>query len=162
MAQRREIRRQELEQQNTSQLLRMPYDIYIERLVEWLVAAGYVDIHPAHAIVFQHVPGEGVRVTDLAERAQLTKQYMGRLVAELEELGYLERTPDPTDGRAKLVRLSARGWEITRVAEEIITSVEAAWVEAIGEEAYIDLRRRLVDLLTALGAGAERAPEPSK
>ncbi len=161
MAQRREERRQELERQNTSQLLRMPYESYIERLVERLVAAGHEDIHPAHAIIFQHVPGEGVRVTALAERAQVTKQYVGRLVAELEELGYLERFPDPTDGRAKLVRLSARGWEITRIAEEIITGIEATWADLIGEEAYTDLRRRLVDLLTALDAGAPRAPEPS-
>lgn len=157
MAQRREERRQELERQNTSQLLRMPYEVYIERLVERLVAAGYVDVHPAHAIVFQHVPGEGVRVTELAERAQLTKQYMGRLVTELEELGYLERFPDPTDGRAKLIRLSARGWEITRVAEEIIASIEATWAELIGADAHMDLRRRLVDLLTALDAGAPSA-----
>lgn len=159
MAQRREERRQELERQNTSQLLRMPYEVYIERLVERLVAAGYVDVHPAHAIVFQHVPGEGVRVTELAERAQLTKQYMGRLVTELEELGYLERFPDPTDGRAKLIRLSARGWEITRVAEEIIASIEATWAELIGADAYMDLRRRLMDLLTALDAGAPSASD---
>src|SRR5689334_17396139 len=127
MAQGLTGRRRELERQNTSQLLRMPYDAYIGHLFEQLAQAGYADVHPAHAIVFQHVPVEGVRVTELAKRAQLTKQYFGRLVADLEALGYLERTPDSTDGRAKLIRLSARGQEITRVAEGIIANIEAAW-----------------------------------
>ena len=144
--------RQDLERQNTSQLLRMPYEAYIGLLFEHLALAGYADIHPAHAIVFQHVPAEGTHVTKLAERTQLTKQYLGRLVAELEALGYLERAPDPTDGRAKLVRLSERGRQITRVAERIIANIEAAWAQRVGEEGSRDLRRRLIDLIIALEA----------
>jgi DNA-binding MarR family transcriptional regulator len=141
-----------MERQNTSQLLRMPYEAYIGLLFERLARAGYADVHPAHAIVFQHLPAEGAHVTELAERTQLTKQYLGRLVTELEALGYLERAPDPTDGRAKLVRLSERGRQITRVAEEIIANIEAAWAQRIGEEGYTELRRRLIDLITSLEA----------
>jgi|SRR5579859_4611506 DNA-binding MarR family transcriptional regulator len=139
-----------LERQNTSQLLRMPYQAYIERLFEQLAQAGYANVHPAHAIIFQLVPVDGVRVTALAERAQLTKQYLGRLIAELEALGYLERAADPTDARAKLVRLSERGQEITRVAEGIIASIEATWARRIGAEGYAELRSRLIDLVSTL------------
>lgn len=145
-------RRQELEQQNTAQLLRMPYQAFIGRLFEGLAVAGYADIHPSHAIVFQHLRAEGSRVTELAERTQLTKQYVGRLVTELEERGYLERAPDPRDGRAKLVRLSARGWEATRAAEGIIAGIEVAWRQRVGEEEYVEMRRRLVDLIVRLEA----------
>jgi DNA-binding MarR family transcriptional regulator len=130
----------------------MPYDAFIAQLFEQLARAGYADVHPAHAIVFQHLSAEGVRVTELARRTQLTKQYLGRLVGDLEALGYLERAPDPSDGRAKLVRLSGRGQEITRVAEGIITSIEAAWAQRIEPEGYTDLRRRLIDLILALDA----------
>lgn len=145
-------RRQSLERQNTSQLLRMPYDAYIGLLFEQLAQAGYVDVHPAHATIFQLLPVEGLRVTELAKRAQLTKQYLGRLVTELEALGYLERTSDLTDRRAKLILLSERGREITRVAEGIIANIEAAWAQRIGHDGRMELRGRLIDLIIALGA----------
>lgn len=143
---------QELERRNTSQLLRISYQAFIGQLFERLAAAGYADIHPAHAIVFQHLPAGGTRVTELAERTQLTKQYLGRLVADLEDLGYLERAPDPTDGRAKLARLSARGQELTRVAEDIIAGIETDWAQRAGKTRHTALRRDLIHLIVALEA----------
>lgn len=145
-------RRRALQQQNTSQLLRVPYQAFIRQLFAALAGVGYADVHPSHAVVFQLLRAEGSRVTDLAERAQLSKQYVGRLVAELETLGYLERVPDPTDGRAKLVRLSARGQAITRVAEAVIADIEADWARRLGEARYAQLRHRLIDLILALNA----------
>jgi DNA-binding MarR family transcriptional regulator len=150
MARAADERLQELARQNTSQLLRAPYQTFIGRLFDELAAAGYGDIHPSHAIIFQHVPDEGVRVTELAERAQLTKQYVGRLVDELERLGYLTRTPDPTDKRAKLVRLAERGRAVTQTAEHSIDDIEREWAQRLGESAYADLRQRLIQLIIAL------------
>ncbi len=144
--------RRVLQRQNTSQLLRVPYYAFIRQLFVKLAEAGYTDVHPSHAVVFQLLRAEGARVTELAERAQLSKQYMGRLVAELEALGYLERVPDPSDGRAKLVRLSERGQAITRVAEAAIADIEADWARRLGEARYAQLRRRLIDLVLALNA----------
>jgi DNA-binding MarR family transcriptional regulator len=148
-ATRRE-RLRELERQNLSQLLRMPYQAFIAELNSRLAAAGYPDIRPAHGIVFQHLRAEGMRVTELAERAQLTKQYLGALVEDLLERGYLERVPDPADGRAKLVRMTDRGWELTGVAEAIIADLESAWAERVGAQRLKQLRRRLEDLILAI------------
>src|SRR5687768_1131805 len=80
----------------------------LTRLVEDAVAralsaAGFDDLTRAHGIVFEVLDPEGSRSSDMAARARMTKQSMGELVAHLERLGYLLRTPDPFDRRAKLV-----------------------------------------------------------
>ena len=79
-----------------------------------LAEQGHPHIRVAHGNVFQFLDDEGTRVSVLAERAQMTKQSMGELVAHLEAHGYVERVPDPSDGRAKLVRPTASGQATTR------------------------------------------------
>lgn len=152
MSQAKASWKSELEDRNTSQLLRMPYEAFIQRLFERMKEAGFADIHPAHAIVFQHLGREEMRVTELAERSQFTKQYVGRLAAELESLGYLERTDDPSDGRARLVRLSRRGKELTSVAERAIVEIEDDWSRRVGSDRYAELRGLLSDLILSLDA----------
>jgi DNA-binding MarR family transcriptional regulator len=55
-------------------------------------------------------------------------------IDQLEAAGYVERVPDPTDGRAKIIRLTQRGWEGRRVADEIIRSIEQECLQELGEE----------------------------
>ena len=57
--------------------------------------AGYGDIREAHGCVFGNIAPEGMRLTDLAEHAGMTKQGVGEAVTDLERLGYAERVPDP-------------------------------------------------------------------
>ena len=75
----------------------------------------------------------GSRLTDLAERAQITKQSMGNLVDYLEQRGYVERRPDPTDRRAALICLTGRGWDQIRAALSIIATIEHDWARRIGK-----------------------------
>lgn len=141
------------EEANMSHLLWAPYRAYLERLHERLARAGYPDIRPAHGgNVFRHLRAEGSRLTELAERAQLTKQSMGYLVDYLQERGYVERVPDPLDSRAKLIRLTARGWELTRVAEGIIAQLEEAALQRLGADKVRQLRHLLQEYATLLQA----------
>ena len=74
---------------------------------------GYADVRPGHAVVFLHVDRRrGSRLTDLAERAGVSKQAMMLAVDELEVRGYVRRVVDPADARAKLVRLTTKGTEL--------------------------------------------------
>src|SRR5438132_8204940 len=105
-------------------LLRGPARAIVDRIARDLPAAGFTDLRPAHFVVFQHIQPTGSRLTELAELAQITKQSMGYLVDDLEQRGYVERVPDPRDGRARPVRLTARGWELDHAARAIMAPIE--------------------------------------
>ena len=134
------------ERPNIGILLREPFQAVVQRVSAGLAAAGFDDLRPAHAAVFQHIEAGGSRLTDLAERAQITKQSMGYLVDYLEQRGYLERRPDPTDRRAALVCLTERGWDQIRAALATIAEIEAEWASKLGNPRMEQLRETLTEL----------------
>lgn len=115
-------------------------------LLERLAAAGFDDQRMAHNQVFPFIPPEGIRLTALADAAGMTKQAMGELVDDLERLGYLERVPDPTDGRAKLIRFTERGWRAVDVALDAFDAIESDWEAEIGRRRMTALRSSLATL----------------
>lgn len=118
----------------------------VDALQERQVAAGFEDHRVVHHNVMAHVTYDGIRLTALAERAGITKQAMSELVADLERLGYLERTPDPQDRRAKLITFSARGHAAVVAARAAFTDIEAQLTDRLGAEAVAALRRGLLEL----------------
>jgi DNA-binding MarR family transcriptional regulator len=75
---------------------------------------------------------------------------MAELVDGLEQLGYLERRPDPSDGRAKLICLTERGWQAIREGRRLIAEIEVAWADALGGSDFESLCRDLQRLLDVL------------
>jgi DNA-binding MarR family transcriptional regulator len=141
------------ERPNVGILLREPFQEVVRRVSVGLVEAGFDDIRPAHTAVFQHIEAGGSRLTDLAERAQMTKQSMGYLVDHLEQRGYLERRPDPSDRRAALISLTDRGWEQVRASLRIIATIEEEWASGLGQPRMQQLRELLGDLGQLTGNG---------
>jgi DNA-binding MarR family transcriptional regulator len=131
---------------NLGGLMRDAFRELTEHIHTRLAEHGHPNVRVAHGNVFQFIDDEGTRVSVLAERAQMTKQSMGELVAHLEAHGYVERVPDPSDGRAKLVRLTAKGRTTYPVARAAIAEVEERWTERIGEAKL----RRLRDIMEQL------------
>src|ERR687890_652504 len=118
-----------------SQLLRRPYEALLMRIHAELAAAGFADSYPSWGTnIFHYLREGGLRLTELAEHTHTTKQALLYTINQLEAAGYVERVPDPTDGRAKIIRLTQRGWEGRRVADEIIRSIEHECVQQLGEE----------------------------
>ena len=121
-----------------------------------LRAAGFDDIRPTHDKVFTNI-GSGATVSELARRAQLTKQAMTELVEHLERLGYVERAPHLNDRRARVVLLTARGRRCTEAARRILLDTERAWGRLLGRGRYADTREALGILLSTMQDDAAAA-----
>jgi DNA-binding MarR family transcriptional regulator len=111
---------------------------------------GFADVRPSYVSVLGVVDTEGTRLVTLARRTGTTRQAVSQLVAEIEAKGYLERGPDPDDGRAVLVRHTTRGRELLATALEVMTDVERRYVEIIGEARMRQLKRTLTLLVDAV------------
>lgn len=117
-----------------------------QRAFDAVVAAGTTDITPAQARIAARIAPHGSRVSELAEQARVTKQSAASLVVQLEEAGYVERVPDPTDGRARLVRLTPRLRQVAEAADAEVERVLAEWADRVGEERLQQLHEILRDL----------------
>jgi DNA-binding MarR family transcriptional regulator len=132
-------------------------DLALAQLHERLADEGYPDVRPGHGCVFRFVEPQGSRLTDLAERSGLTKQAVGEVVDDLMALGYIERVPDPSDARAKLIRLTAEGLEGKRTAERIFADIERRWARQVGRQRMTELRQTLAAIVAADAAGTRAA-----
>lgn len=119
-----------------------------------LEEAGITDVRPTHGCVFRFVHGDGMRLTELASLAGLTKQSVGEIVDDLAGLGYLERYPDPTDRRAKLIRLTAKGLDAQRIGFDLFRQLESDWAEAFGADRIAALRSLLEEVALAKAPAA--------
>lgn len=137
------------ERPNIGVLLRDLAQEVVRRVAAGLAEGGFGDVRPAHTAVFQHIDAEGTRLTDLAERAQITKQSMGYLVDYLEDRGYVERRPDANDRRVALICLTDRGWDEIKAALAIISQVEKEWARRLGKARMGELRETLAELRRA-------------
>ena len=131
---------------NVGLLLFLPYRAMEARVFDRLAEAGFGDMTPAQARVFQRIAPRGSRLTDLAAQALVTKQTAGHLVDQLERAGYVARVLDPADGRARLVRIAERGARSVEISRGIVADVEAEWTAHLGTARMAELRRILTDL----------------
>jgi DNA-binding MarR family transcriptional regulator len=125
-------------------LLGVAFDQFAIEHAQRVAAAGYPDIRPGHGCVFGGIdPENGSRLTDLADRAMMTKQTVGDVVTDLENRGYLERVPDPTDGRAKIIRLTSKGRDVYFTGWRLNNELEQEWAKRFGEDRVAALREVL-------------------
>jgi DNA-binding MarR family transcriptional regulator len=143
------------------QLLVQLTRVFQTELFERLVAAGMDDARVAHTHVTAFIKADGSRLTELASQARMTLPAMSELVDDLQRLGIVERRPDPSDGRAKLICLTAAGWDAMRVGHGVIAEIEAEHAELVGAESFEEAAQTLDRLLSLLTAGSETKIEQS-
>ena len=117
-----------------------------ERHLDLLAEAGFDDVRRAHNAVFVHLRSGGMRLTELARAADMSKQAMAELVDDLVEKGYVVKRPDPTDGRAKLIDWGERGLESHRATMEAFAAIDAELADVVGEGEMDRLRSILLTL----------------
>ena len=131
-------------------LLRLPYAALVGRVYGRLAGRGFPGIRVAHGAVLRHIRPSGSRLTELAERAGMAKQSMAYLVEDLTGLGFLGSVPDPSDGRARLVRLTAKGRRLMAVMLALSAEAEEELAAKIGAAEMRTLRRVLEKVVAAL------------
>jgi DNA-binding MarR family transcriptional regulator len=113
------------------------------RIFDAVHEAGFDDLTIAQSRLLMGLDPEGTRLGVLAARAQVAKQTATALVDKLERAGYVERVPDPSDGRARLVRMTARALAVVPHARAEEAAVEEQWAEHLGPERMARLREAL-------------------
>ena len=121
-------------------LFLVAYRAVEQRVFATLQAAGF-EATLAQARLFARIPEDGIRLTQLAESAQVTKQTAGFLVDQLEAAGYVQRGPDPTDARARLVQIAPRGRRAQTMVGTIEAEITDEWTQHLGTSDMAELRR---------------------
>jgi DNA-binding MarR family transcriptional regulator len=124
-------------------LLRPCWQWVWQQIYSGVAAAGYDDLNPAHVGLFRYPTLDRLRPTEIADQMQITKQSVNDLVGHLEQCGYLNRVPDPTDGRARVVRLTSKGRRLETVINAQAQSAELEIATLFGPRRFAQLRKAL-------------------
>jgi DNA-binding MarR family transcriptional regulator len=137
-------------------LLALAYQEFIRQLREVHAKEGFGDTGRSDGYVFRALAVRPMTVSDLAARLGISKQGAGQIVDDMEQRGYLERRPDPSDGRARLLYLSERGNFALAAARRFHQRYEQQLVRTHGREVVATLRA----MLEAMAGGTEQTLDP--
>lgn len=109
-----------------------------------------IPLRPAHTNLLPHLDFEGVRITELARRLDITKQAVSQTIAELELMDVVETIPDPSDGRARLARFTDKGRDAIGQGLKVLKGLEGEIEKTIGKPKFDALHQALLALETML------------
>jgi DNA-binding MarR family transcriptional regulator len=114
-----------------------------DQIYSGVVAAGYNDLNPAHVGLIRYPTLGGLRPTEVAEQVGITKQSVNDLLGHLERRGYLVRVPDSADGRARVIRLTAKGRQLEHTINAQAQAAETRIAEILGPRRFAQLHSSL-------------------
>jgi DNA-binding MarR family transcriptional regulator len=128
-------------------LLRFGLHEIRSRIYAGVRTAGFDDVRPAHVTLFRWPGPDGRRPSEVAADVQISKQRVNDLLRDLERLDYLALKRDPTDNRARIIRLTPRGKRLHATALDIHAQIEQEWRQTVGAQRYKLLRETLAHLM---------------
>ena len=126
--------------------MRMAQKWVMDQLYAQVRASGYEDLGRFHVDIFRADIPDGLRPTEVAERLGITKQSVNQAVRDLEAGGYLTLEPDPTDGRARVIRLTAKGHRFHDLAHSFALAAEQAIARQLGPRRFSEFKKSLVEI----------------
>jgi|SRR5215469_2125797 len=133
-------------------LLMLAARAQLAQMMKRLALLGFDGLTPAFATVMPLLDAKGSRSTVLAQRAGVTKQAMSQLVKLLEQRDYVEQVADPTDTRAKVIRLTKRGIALRKACEGVRKDFQAQALETLGKKDLSKLHQDLNKLIASMKA----------
>jgi DNA-binding MarR family transcriptional regulator len=124
-------------------------------------ARGWGTFQPSFTALLGHIDTEGTTITTLAERTGTSRQAVSQLAAAIERAGFVERVPNPEDGRSVVVRHTESGRRILLDAIEAMSAIEVEYGEAAGQGEVAELKRLLAQLLEEIDPGGALRPVPA-
>ena len=116
---------------------------------------GFTDQGRSDGFVLRTLGAGPATISALADRLDITKQGAAQIVDDMENRGYVERHPDPTDGRARLIHLTTRGQAALAAARKFHQAYERRLRKTHGDAA-IDAVRAVLTSMT----GEDSATDP--
>lgn len=132
-------------------LLRHAWQEVRLRIYRGVQAEGYDDLTAAHVALFRYESIDGRRPTQVAEQMQVTKQSVNDLLRHLERGRYIELRPDPADGRARQIRLTARGKRLDAAVRTQARRAEQEILKSVGSERFGIFRETLIEITRSQG-----------
>ncbi len=118
-----------------------------DEMVALIRTRGYPDLLPSYPALLANLDTEGSSITALAAKAGFSRQAASQKIAEIEARGYVERRPDPSDGRGVIVVRTKKGQRLLKDALEVVAGLEEEYAEIIGRQRLRLMKRALADLL---------------
>jgi DNA-binding MarR family transcriptional regulator len=122
-------------------------------------ARGWEAFQPSFTSLLGHLDTEGTTITTLSRRMGTSRQAVSQLARSIEEAGFVERVPHPTDGRSVVVRHTGAGRRILLDALDAMTEIEGEYAAAAGTAELAELKRLLAHLLGEVDPGGTLRPE---
>jgi DNA-binding MarR family transcriptional regulator len=133
--------------ENLGYLLAKASQRWNELLAEGFAAKGFPEVRPSYgSVLIPLFEEDGLRMGEIARRSRLTKQTMTTLVRLCERDGLVTRGPDPEDGRATIVSLTAHARRFEPAAERVLGELEREVASLFGPRQRATLRRSLTAL----------------
>jgi DNA-binding MarR family transcriptional regulator len=132
--------------ENTGRLLLTGVTNWQDALVRGLQSKGFRKFRASHMNLLRHLDLEGTRITEIADRARLSKQAIGQLVANCEAERLVRVVPDPKDRRAKIVVFSDLGKAVIDAERDVMARMDAELERLLGSRNFAELRRALMHL----------------